>query len=137
MAQLSNEGRLTVPNATGFPVPGTAAQRAALGYLHANCGNCHNSSFAGSPLRMRLLVAQRAAAATDVYATGIDQPTTTYACNGAGIGACDRIEPGAPARSAVIQRMSSRVAGTQMPPLGTELVHAPGVDAVSTWIGGL
>ncbi len=26
-----------------FPLPGTAEEQAALGYLHANCGHCHNS----------------------------------------------------------------------------------------------
>jgi len=134
---LSSGGRLTVPSPNGFSVPGNATQQAALGYLHANCGNCHNSAFAGTTLRMRLLVAQRTVAATDAYTTAVNVPTTTYACNGAGVGACDRIEPGAPARSAIVQRMSSRVAGTQMPPLGTELVHSTGVDAVSAWITGL
>jgi hypothetical protein len=136
MASLSNGGRLTVPNAAGFPAPGAAFQQAALGYLHANCGNCHNSSFAGSTLRMRLLVGHRTVQATDTYTTATNVPTTTFACNGAGVGNCDRIEPNNPAQSAIIMRMSSRVPGTQMPPLGTELVHTPGVNAVSDWIIG-
>ena len=39
---LASEGRLTteVPEG-GFPVPGGAITRRALGYLHANCGGCH------------------------------------------------------------------------------------------------
>ena len=44
---LSDAGMLTVPAPNGFTVPGSdPATQAALGYLHANCGNCHNSSFA-------------------------------------------------------------------------------------------
>jgi hypothetical protein len=36
-------GWLTNPPATDkFVLPGNAAESAALGYLHANCGNCHN-----------------------------------------------------------------------------------------------
>jgi hypothetical protein len=137
MATLSSAGRLTVPNATGYAVPGTADQKAALGYLHANCGNCHNSSFPGTTFRMRLLVAQTSVTATDAYTTGINVPTTTYTCNGAGVGMCDRIEPRNTALSAVSQRMGSRVPATQMPPIGTELVHTEGAAAVNAWINGL
>jgi hypothetical protein len=36
-------GWLSAPPATDkFVLPGTPAETAALGYLHANCGNCHN-----------------------------------------------------------------------------------------------
>ncbi|HSB24321.1 MAG TPA: hypothetical protein VLE94_14580, partial [Burkholderiaceae bacterium] len=33
---------------------GSAVERAALGYLHANCGHCHNRSGAGVPVRLTL-----------------------------------------------------------------------------------
>ena len=85
---------------------------------------------------MRMLVGHRTVQATDTYTTATNVPTTTFNCNGAGVGTCDRIEPNNPARSAIIMRMSSRVPGTQMPPLGTELVHTAGVNAVSDWIIG-
>jgi hypothetical protein len=31
-----------MPPAAGFAIPGTPAEQKALGYLHANCGMCHN-----------------------------------------------------------------------------------------------
>jgi hypothetical protein len=130
---LGDAGMLTVPAPPdGFTVPGaTQETRDAIGYLHANCGNCHNSSFATVDLRMRVLAGQTSVTDTDVYNTAVNVPTAQFSCN------CNRITPGDPTGSAIIQRMASRVAGTQMPPLGTEVADANGVDVVSAWITAL
>jgi hypothetical protein len=45
-----------------------------------------------------------------------------------------RIEPGHPDRSALMQRVASRYAALQMPPLGTELVDAEAVSLLHRWI---
>ena len=41
---LVSEGRLTRAPASLPAIPGNEVERAALGYLHANCGHCHNSA---------------------------------------------------------------------------------------------
>lgn len=138
MATLSAAGRLTVPNAAGFSAPGNSeGERAALGYLHANCGNCHNSTGLFPDMRLRLLIGDKSVPATDTYTTAVSQPTVGFDCLGTGSGTCDRIEPGDAASSAVIMRMSVRQVGVQMPPLGTEVVDDTGVATVSTWINAL
>ena len=48
-----------------------------------------------------------------------------------------RIEPGHPERSGLAQRMGSRYAALQMPPLGTELVDEQALELVRQWIAGL
>jgi hypothetical protein len=135
MATLSAEGRLTVPKPEGFTIPGNDTARKALGYLHANCGNCHNSAETTVGMRLRVLTNQTTVETTDTYLTAVRVPTTVFNCLGLGIGVCQRIAPGLPAESAIIMRMSSRTSGVQMPPLATELTDQAGIDAVTAWIG--
>jgi hypothetical protein len=125
------------PPAAGFSVPGNATERAALGYLHANCGNCHNDTGNATTLELRLLVAHTTVQATDAYQTGVNQPTTGFDCNQAGVGACDRIEPGKSAASAIVMRMSVKSPGQTMPPIGSEVVDSAGLAAVQAFIDGL
>ena len=47
-----------------------------------------------------------------------------------------RVEPGHPERSALVQRMASRWAALQMPPLGTDLVDEDALDTGPAWIAG-
>jgi hypothetical protein len=137
MATLSAEGRLTVPKPEGFTIPGDDTARKALGYLHANCGNCHNSAETTVGMRLRVLTNQTSVETTDTYLTAVRVPTTVFNCLGLGIGICQRIAPGLPAESAIIMRMSSRTSGVQMPPIATELTDQAGIDAVTAWIGTL
>lgn len=138
LAELVAAGRLTAPpERAALPVPddasGTAA--AALGYLHGNCGGCHNPR---SPthvivdLDLRLTVASLARLAdTPAYRTAVGQALSMPF-----EGATARIQPGDPAASAVHLRMAARGQG-QMPPIGTELVDAEGAAAVDAWIRSL
>ena len=48
-----------------------------------------------------------------------------------------RIEPGHPERSALVQRIASRWAALQMPPLGTELVDGEAVALIGRWIADM
>jgi hypothetical protein len=135
LATLGDEGLITVkaPSA-GYDPPGDATAQAALGYLHANCGICHNlyRNITSPPSpKMRLLVGQTTVATTDTYTTLVNIPTQNAMFN-----TLDRIEPGNHAQSSVIARMSARPTG-QMPPIGTEVVDATGVAAVSAWIDAL
>jgi hypothetical protein len=113
-------------------VPGNDVERAALGYLHSNCGSCHHAG--GVPnvsLLLKVLDGQTTPEATDTYATSVDKPTTStvaWTCAG-----CDRVEPGNPDASAMFMRSEIRGTG-QMPPVGTELVHPTGLDVLRAWI---
>ena len=108
--------------------------RAALGYLHANCGNCHNtvSPIVGLGMILRHDVApgtmSEPALQTAVGRTGRFRiPGET----GAG---SPLIAPGDPDQSAVVYRMSTRNPFYQMPPLGTKLVDADAVALVRRWV---
>jgi hypothetical protein len=135
MTGLSDAGWLTIGARDGFHPPGDAVASAALGYLHANCGNCHNDAFrpVEPPPLMRLLVKFRAVEATDTFTSLVGVQTINM-----DFSAYERIEAGNPDRSEIIMRMRLRppLKGA-MPPLGTETMHAEGVNAVSAWIKSL
>jgi hypothetical protein len=110
-----------------------AAPNAALGYLHANCGHCHNpdgSAWVDSHMILRLDVAEHDATTTQIYQTTVGVPLEQWI----GRGYTTRIIAGDPDNSAVFVRMSSRVANVQMPPIATELTDPTGMDLVRTWI---
>jgi hypothetical protein len=134
---ISNLGWLTAPAPQGFEIPGTPTQQAALGYLHGNCGGCHNSSAQLPPsnaLLLRLLVGQTDYATTDIVTTTVG--VATFGEPGAS--GPLRISPGEPANSSVLTRMQARGNDLQMPPLETTSSELPdtagGVSAVTAWI---
>ncbi|WP_437283597.1 PQQ-dependent sugar dehydrogenase [Sorangium sp. So ce375] len=131
IASLSDAGRLTVPMRAGLRPPGDAQAAAALGYLHANCGNCHNSTGVAT-LRTRLLAANTTVESTDTYMTGVGVTPSFWEP-----GVLHRITPGDPESSAVVRRMAHRGSRTQMPPIASETVDAAGLAAVRAWIEGL
>src|SRR5688572_18926108 len=47
LAGLEARGLLSDPPGADLSIPGTDTERAALGYLHANCGHCHNQTRPG------------------------------------------------------------------------------------------
>ena len=109
-------------------------ERAALGYLHANCGNCHNPASSLDVLNLLL---------RHTFAPGPPgEPAITTAVDrkgrfqipGAGQDGTYLIRPGDPAHSSVLFRMSSRIPFYQMPPLATRLEDAVAVDLVRRWI---
>ncbi len=105
---------------------------AALGYLHANCGHCHNPNGSARPdtdMDLRLTIADRRAEDTGTYRTAVGRPLRS----GAGL----RIAPGAADQSGVVMRMSRRGGSAQMPPIGSEAVDAAGVNLVRAWIDSL
>lgn len=132
MASLSDEGLLTVPNPDGVLVPGDSVVEPALGYLHANCGNCHfDGGVTNLSLRMRILSSMTTPEETDTYQTTIGQPTQMFSCNG-----CSIVAPHDTANSAMHIRISNRD-GDQMPPFATEIVDDAGVATIDAWIDSL
>jgi hypothetical protein len=110
----------------------SATERAAAGYLHGNCGHCHNEQ---GPLRnLGLFLRQTAAEGSEpAIASTFDQPVKKPA-PGLSADATSRIAPGQPERSALLKRIASRYPPLQMPPLGTELIDRQAVELLSRWI---
>jgi hypothetical protein len=134
LATLIADGRLSSPPAGEFPVPGDGVVEDAIGYLHGNCGNCHNNeSFLAAThgLRLKLLSDQILPEDTGVYQTAIDGPMT-HALGGTTFA----IVAGQPEQSQIFYRMGIRDE-TQMPPTGTEQVDAVGLAAIEAFISQL
>jgi mono/diheme cytochrome c family protein len=102
----------------------SADERAALGYLAANCGACHRGEGALASLDMDL--------ASRALATTVDRAShfTTSA-------ATVRVVPGAPEHSVLIARIGSRSPVAQMPPLGTQILDIEAIALVTRWIAQL
>ncbi len=111
---------------------GSATERAALGYLHGNCGHCHNEQ--GSLKNLGLFL-RHVSEANDqpALASTIGQPVKTPA-PGQSPDAVLRIEPGHPDQSGLLQRVASRYPALQMPPLGTEVVDGEAAELLRRWI---
>jgi hypothetical protein len=128
---LAARGSLTVVPSARPVIPGDDTARNALGYIHANCGHCHNQD---RPPRTgarcfdpenRLDFWLRVDELGDVAST----PTYRSAID-------DVIEPGDPDGSALIKRVSRRGDPhfVGMPPLGTERVDDAAVALLRRWI---
>jgi hypothetical protein len=138
MREFAAMGLLSDPPAepAGFPAPGDATTAAALGYLHANCGHCHNKNGTAWPdtqMVLRLTTADRDPATSGVYASIVGKDINYW--RGGAI--TKRVLPGAPDMSGVFVRMNARGTKDQMPPLATESVDPDGLAAVRAWIAGL
>jgi hypothetical protein len=144
MSVLAAKNLLTNPPAWPLVIPGTPTDVAALGWLHANCGNaCHNpSNYAlakDTGLFMRLDAAKLATVqATDTYQTAVNVPSGFQPFAGAGF---FRIKPKDAAHSAIPYRDGIRDPNPadhiQMPPLGTHVVDTTGHGLVTSWLDSL
>lgn len=125
---------LTVAPPADVGVPGDATESAALGYLHANCGSCHNPNdtltFVAAGTVLRLYVAERDVAKTKLFLTNVNVKTERFTS------VPYRIAGGDTGSSAIHVRMNRRDA-LAMPMLGTEQVDASGLAALKTWIDKL
>jgi hypothetical protein len=136
---LSQGGKLTDSPARAPSIPGSDIDRAALGYLHANCGLCHNPGSTVYPTTKLVLWLSTS------LLDSVEQTTTYRTTVGVpfeGVRPAPdvpaiRITPGSPDQSAVYHRMSSRAPNVQMPPIATELADTSGIASVSSWIAGL
>lgn len=107
-------------------------ERAALGYLHGNCGGCHNAE--GPLASLGLVLLQSVARPTDrrVLASTIDRASHFRPPDSPD--AALRIAPGDADRSVLALRMSAREPLSQMPPIGTLEVDEEAVALVRRWI---
>jgi hypothetical protein len=144
MDALVQAGWLSAPPSAPLAVPGTPTEAAALGWLHANCGNaCHNQSqgaLAGSTgLWMRLSTAQLGSVRdTDAFSTAVG---VASAFQPSGHQDFLLIKPGDSGHSAIPYRAKARDdvsgPGVQMPPIGTHVPDVAGVAALDAWIDAM
>ncbi|HEX6242737.1 MAG TPA: PQQ-dependent sugar dehydrogenase, partial [Polyangiales bacterium] len=123
----------------GHTPPGNELERAALGYLHVNCGvSCHNdSSLAGardSGLFLRLESgAGGSVQVTPTIKSGVNKLPGIHAKLPAG-GPYYAIRPGDPAHSLLLARMVTRGDETQMPRIGSQRMDSAGVELIARFI---
>jgi hypothetical protein len=128
LAELHAANALVVPLRDSIALPDDPIAQSALGYLHANCGHCHNSAAPDRPcldpdvhdfwLRIDDL-------------TSVESTATYRSAVG------DAIQPGDPGGSSLIRRMSKRSLPGRMPPLGSRVVDDLSVETLRTWISSL
>jgi hypothetical protein len=137
LQELVEQGLLSNPPArTDFHPPGDPVVAAALGYLHANCGHCHNpngTSWPDTQMNLRLDVASATPEETGAYKTAIGQRLQSFRS----VVFTTRIVAGQPDMSELLFRMKSRGSKDQMPPLATEIMDPTGVDVIQRWIAAL
>ena len=129
LATLARDGRLRGLDPALLATPPridarSPVERAALGYLHGNCGGCHHAD--GPLASLGMLLREPDAA----LATLLDQPSR-YDAPGV------RVAPGDPDASVLLARVGSRHPAVQMPPIGTQLVDEEAVRLLATWIDHL
>lgn len=113
----------------------SATARAALGYLFANCAHCHNEAGPLANLNLSLAVSLAAGHGTpEALATTVERPSRYRPAGVPDSIPLLRLAPGDPGHSLLLQRMSTRLASVQMPPLGTHLVDAEAMALLETWV---
>jgi hypothetical protein len=141
LAELLAQGRLVHAPADLASHPpripaATPRERAAVGYLAANCGNCHpgrDGVLAKLGLDLSAPAALRDPAAMPWRRTALEVIGKT-AVPGAPEGESRRIRAGAPDLSTLLHRLASRRPARQMPPLGSVLPDEEAIALVRAWI---
>jgi hypothetical protein len=103
----------------------TAGLEPALGYLHGNCGHCHNSEALpalGLELLQRASNPQASAAATRASLIGRSSRFRPH-----GTETTDRAQ-------ILVARMKSTDPLTRMPPIGVEIGDTAGIAVIERWL---
>jgi hypothetical protein len=108
----------------------TEVERAALGYLHGNCGHCHNGGGALGNIEFQL--ARGAADRGRPNLESLIAHASRYRQQGAK--SAQRVIPGDAAASTVVMRMETSNPLARMPPVGVERVDDEGIALVRRWI---
>ena len=105
--------------------------RAALGYLHGNCGHCHNDNgpIAELDLSLRQSAVARSASAARTLETLVGYPAEVDTKR-----IDTRVVPGSHDASMLFARMRTRNPLMQMPPLGTRVSDTTAVELIGSWI---
>jgi mono/diheme cytochrome c family protein len=137
------------PAGTDFRFPGDDKTRAALGYLHANCGHCHTPEGTAymdtckqgmdpptDCMQLRFSVAD--ANDHDPLTSAVVTSLLGHLTNSNSFEGDPRLTPRDPQNSAIYVRPSHRGGTVQMPPaFSTEVVDDEGLAAIEAWIDEL
>jgi hypothetical protein len=138
LRELAGRELLSDPPASGVEFrlgDGVAAD--ALGYMHANCGNCHSPTSATWD-RLDLDLWLRTAEITQLESTGSYRSTVGIELTEAGdSGLRFRVVAGDAEASGLVYRMALRGEEEAMPPLASEELDAQGMRLVRDWIDSL
>lgn len=112
----------------------TPVSRAALGYLHGNCGMCHTGAgeMASLGFALQYTFGRPIGELPGALRTTVAQPSHFRATTRPDIH--ERVSPGHPDASMLIARMASRHPVLQMPPLGSRIVDDEAVALLRRWI---
>jgi hypothetical protein len=111
-------------------------ERAALGYLHGNCGHCHNApdnSDASVPVSMRLAQDVGDPASSDKVLRSLIGVSARFRLRSEQM-SLPLITAGDSRASMLAVRMRSRDAHVQMPPLGTAIADSQALALIERWI---
>jgi hypothetical protein len=136
---LVTEGLVTDAPSAPIELPGNEVAQEALGYLHANCGVCHNRRSGEFPT-VHLELHLEVGALVSVEETLTYQTTVGVPFEGVRPSpdiADVRIRAGDPEGSAMYQRMGSRESLVQMPPIATEIPDEAGLATLAQFISEL
>jgi len=139
LAELVARDRLSAPlraDPGSITPPGDATTRAAFGYLHANCGHCHNlngTAWPDTQMVLRLSLSEDSAEDTELFQSVVGRRMQYFRDTEV----THRVLPGDAEQSGLLLRMQRRGPKEQMPPLGTELIDEAGVESVRAWIAAL
>jgi mono/diheme cytochrome c family protein len=121
LTTLIERGLLSAPPAGPLVLPGDEATQEALGYLHANCGTCHNPRGGEAFSKNAAIVYLQSTKQLDT----IEQTTTYQEMVTRTNGNLSLLLKG-------VERMMSRPE-KQMPPVASEFVDDQGVALVDAW----
>jgi hypothetical protein len=112
-------------------------ERAALGYLHGNCGHCHGAADvvdAAVPVGLRLAQGSARQDGNATLLRSLVNAPSRFRFAGAAGEAPPIIRPGNAGHSVLPRRMRARDPRTQMPPLGTALPDLDALALLTRWI---
>lgn len=111
----------------------TPRERAALGYLHGNCGSCHNATGSLATLGMELdyPLAHAEQREAPAIRTTVGRASRYQIWQDRIV---PRIEGGSPEHSTLVARVGSRSPVAMMPPLGSRAVDQDALDLLRAWI---
>jgi hypothetical protein len=126
-------------------IPGDATARAALGYMHANCGHCHNPKAKDASLGLQLwqLTTQLGNVTdTGAHRTSVNAETQSPESP---VGEPElRVVPGDLEQSALYWRLTQPPiypqmpeGGAHMPLIGSELTDPRAVELIGQWISSM
>ena len=152
LKSLAAAGLLTVPPPAGvdYRFPGDATARAALGYLHANCGHCHTpdgTAYKDTCLQamngdlsecMQLQFSVADANGADPLNSKVMKSLIGTVTHSNNFPSAPRLTPHMPGMSAIYIRPSQRGGMIQMPPsFSTEIVDDTGLAAIEAFINAV